>query len=244
MINDYINYDDGPNDDIYDFSDSNNNMIQQRSYIDNNMTNQHYNYDDDDDEDEDEDDINFDYEYGYDYERVIKDRLRKVNQEFDNDQPPNRKSVLVSFDNAVTAIDISIEEQQRIESEEKVAQNNVTDVEENNVVKLPLNDTVQRDDPDAFANQVRIRNSMYDAQFQSQANDELAQEATVNITEDPTTFNSGDYKSSTPSPPPVQSNPDLKQEENKYDNSDWADSSQTQSNDDSLSKRYLITSTS
>jgi hypothetical protein len=52
-------------------------------------------------------DINFDYEYGYDYERVIKDRLKKANQDFVNDsEPPKRKSVLVSFDNAVTAIDI------------------------------------------------------------------------------------------------------------------------------------------
>ena len=194
MINDYLNYDDGPNDDIYDFSESNNNMIQQRSYIENNnnINNSHYNYDDDDDEDED--DINFDYEYGYDYERVIKDRLRKVNQEFDNDQPPNRKSVLVSFDNAVTAIDISIEEQQRIESQERVKFEDATDIveENNNVVKLPLNDTVQRDDPDAFANQVRIRNSMYDAQLQSQnqtlfqeEKEEEAKSKTVNIIEAP-----------------------------------------------------------
>ena len=52
-------------------------------------------------------DINFDYGYGYDYEHVIKDRLKQANNEFKNDSAPlKKKSILVSFDNAVTAFDI------------------------------------------------------------------------------------------------------------------------------------------
>jgi len=52
-------------------------------------------------------DINFDYGYGFDYEKVIKDRLKVVNQELNNDQePPKRKSITVSFNNSVTAIGI------------------------------------------------------------------------------------------------------------------------------------------
>jgi hypothetical protein len=57
--------------------------------------------------DDEEEDINFDYAYGYDYERVIKDRLKQVNHELNNNKDePKRKSVLVSFDNAVTAVGI------------------------------------------------------------------------------------------------------------------------------------------
>lgn len=36
------------------------------------------------------------------------------------------------------------------------------------MVKVPLNDIIQKTDPDAFANQVRIKNSLYDAQVQQQ----------------------------------------------------------------------------
>ena len=38
---------------------------------------------------------------------MIKDRLKQANQEFKNDSAPmKKKSILVSFDNAVTAFDI------------------------------------------------------------------------------------------------------------------------------------------
>jgi hypothetical protein len=44
------------------------------------------------------------------YDKEIKDRLEKVNKEFTNDSTPSkRRSVLVSFDNAVTAIDLTSE---------------------------------------------------------------------------------------------------------------------------------------
>ena len=177
-------------DDIYDFDQNDQHSDQQQQqqhqvlnldkYFDDENTNQNYqNYSDEEDDDE-EDDLNFDYEYGYDYERAIKERLAKVNQDFVNDsEPPKRKSILVSFDNAVTAIDISVEEQQKlvgcngseivfVNREEKLKFNTAVEndtVEENSyVIKLPLNDTVQKEDPDHFANQVRIKNSMYDAQ--------------------------------------------------------------------------------
>ncbi len=135
-------------------------------------------------------DINFDYEYGYDYERVIKDRLKKVNQDFVNDaEPSNRKTILVSFDNAVTAIDISIEEQQKLQAESFVsgeerskfrAALDQVQLAEDNVVKVPLNDIIQKKDPDAFANQVRIKNSMYDAQVQQQQVEFEAQQRQTN----------------------------------------------------------------
>ena len=56
-------------------------------------------------------DINFDYEYGFDYDKVIKERLKAANQAFEDakNDPPKRKSVLVSFDNAVTAIELGAE---------------------------------------------------------------------------------------------------------------------------------------
>ena len=56
-------------------------------------------------------DINFDYDYGFDYDKVIKERLKQANQAFEDEKndPPKRKSILVSFDNAVTAIELGAE---------------------------------------------------------------------------------------------------------------------------------------
>ncbi len=233
------------NDDIYDFDSTvGNQMILRPNEVTGPSV---YNYTDEDEDEED--DINFDYEYGYDYERVIKDRLAKVNQDFVNDsEPPKRKSILVSFDAAVTAIDIPIEEQKRqteinfVSPEEKMrfkAAVSEADLEDNNVIKLPLNDTIQKEDPDHFANQVRIRNSMYDAQVL-----ELQQNGELN-TENVNMFRSGDYsrqetnktnddktipsdlfqlnnefKSSTPSPPPYENKSNVTNDNIKMDNID------------------------
>jgi len=254
-------YNTNESDDIYDFdSTSGDHMIPQSAIV--NDPSNGYSYTDEDDDDED--DINFDYEYGYDYERVIKDRLAKVNQDFVNDsEPPKRKSILVSFDAAVTAIDIPIEEQQKqneinfVNAEEKLrfrAAVSETDVEENNVIKLPLNDTVQKEDPDHFANQVRIKNSMYDAQVlelqqgnnnsdrpPSQSGDIKSEN--VNILEpsrqknnktdndkasppNPVKF-TNEYMSSTPSPPPSD-NP-----------SNTPTSEQTTSNNNDTNKKLI-----
>ena len=77
------------------------------------------------------DEKDIDYKYSYDYERVIKDRLAQVNQQFAYDSdPPKLKSCLVSFDNAVTAIDYSV---------------------------LNLYDRVHEDDTDSLAKQVIIK---------------------------------------------------------------------------------------
>jgi hypothetical protein len=87
--NDNVHFDD----DLYDFTNTKPSLNLESSS--NNPT------------DDEEEDINFDYQYGYDYERVIKDRLKQVNQELNsNKDEPKRKSILVSFDNAVTAVDI------------------------------------------------------------------------------------------------------------------------------------------
>ena len=113
-----------------------------------------------------------------------------MNQDFVNDaEPSNRKTILVSFDNAVTAIDISIEEQQKLQAESFVsgeerskfrAALDQVQLAEDNVVKVPLNDIIQKKDPDAFANQVRIKNSMYDAQVQQQQVEFEAQQRQTN----------------------------------------------------------------
>ena len=224
-------------------------------------------------------DINFDYEYGYDYERVIKERLLKANQDFVNDsEPPKRKSILVSFDNAVTAIDIPIDEQQKLhadtqvnfstsnESSKNSNQNNTASNEntnENNVIRLPLNDTVQKIDPDAFANKIKEAVQKYDAQINGQlySNDSgnnqesgvESHETNRNLSDSKNSsrnsspnFNGSHLKGQTPSPP-VRSSPDFleprKQSidalnenfDDKYENSDWTESSQTKS-DDNISK--------
>ncbi|CAF0718838.1 unnamed protein product [Brachionus calyciflorus] len=108
-------------------------------------------------DDEEEDDINFDYAYGYDYERVIKDRLKIANQEFVKE--PNvavDRPILVSFDNAVTAFDI-LKEQEGSEVEKK---------EENEIInKLPLNDTIEKENPNLFANKIKEAIQRYDEEM-------------------------------------------------------------------------------
>jgi hypothetical protein len=50
-------------------------------------------------------DINLDFEYGYDYEKIIKNRLKAVNEAFNNDSTPVVKAnTRISFDNTVSAI--------------------------------------------------------------------------------------------------------------------------------------------
>ncbi len=107
-----------------------------------------------------------------------------MNQEFVNDsEPPKRKSVLVSFDNAVTAIDIPNETSPEIPEENKVStQKKLSfaaaksvqiaddqESEQDNIgKKLPLNDTVQKEDPDAFANKIKQAVMKYDAELKNQ----------------------------------------------------------------------------
>jgi hypothetical protein len=80
-------------DDLYDFSNT-----KPRGHLESSSNNA---------TDDEEEDINFDYAYGFDYERVIKDRLKQVNHELNNNKDDvKRKSAVVSFDNAVTAVDI------------------------------------------------------------------------------------------------------------------------------------------
>lgn len=176
--NNLDNYYNNLDEDIYDFSSV-------KRQMDDNALN---NYTDEDEEE----DINFDYEYGYDYERVIKDRLRKVNQEFVNDaEPSKRKSIMVSFDNAVTAIDISNETRPESTEEENKAPTakksvgfsepktvEANESNENITKKLPLNDTVHKEDPDAFANKIKQAVLRYDNEMMNQLNE--SQQAAVN----------------------------------------------------------------
>ena len=207
--------------------------------------------------------------------------MLKANQDFVNDsEPPKRKSILVSFDNAVTAIDIPIDEQQKLQPDAQVDfstsneisknsnPNNTAPNEnsnENNVIRLPLNDTVQKIDPDAFANKIKEAVQKYDAQINSQLysnesgnNQELgveAHETNRNLSDSKNssrnsspTFNGSHLTGHTPSPP-VRSSPDFleprKQHvdtpnenfDDKYENSDWTESSQTKS-DENISKEF------
>lgn len=117
-----------------------------------------------------------DYEYGYDYERVIKDRLKVANEAFASDStPPLKKSTRVSFDNAVTAVivDEKVDEMAKIkdglepiEDEKTLIQEENDDDETNNKLhleKVPLNDTIKKDNPDEFANKLKEIVARYDA---------------------------------------------------------------------------------
>lgn len=179
--------------DIYDFSNVKRNLAASSS------GEQHaLNYTDEDDE---EDDINFDYEYGYDYERVIKDRLRKANQDFVNDsEPSKRKSIMVSFDTAVTAIDIpndtrpdssANEEEKANAAQQKMLafkatksvrisdDDQATEDANQHAKKLPLNDTVAKEDPDAFANKIKQAVMRYDSEMLKQQQHLIEQQQTV-----------------------------------------------------------------
>jgi hypothetical protein len=49
--------------------------------------------------------LNLDYEYGYDYDKIIKNRLKAVNEAFNKDSTPVVKAnTRISFDNTVSAI--------------------------------------------------------------------------------------------------------------------------------------------
>jgi hypothetical protein len=131
-------------------------------------------------------DINFDYGYGYDYERVIKDRLKIANSELRSEpiETNKQKSTLVSFDNAVTAFDIPSES----EAESGIIEPNDSNLNKTNLnggptestattnnlsssinlSKLPLNDTVQKDNPDSFANKLREAIMRFDNEQQQQ----------------------------------------------------------------------------
>lgn len=94
-------------------------------------------------DDEEEDEINFDYGYGYDYERVIKERLKIANQEFSNEPVIDKeRPTTVSFDNTVKAFDIPKDDPEN---------------EKKEIVVVPLNDTVEKKDPDAFMNSTVLR---------------------------------------------------------------------------------------
>ena len=150
-------------------------------------------------------DINFDYEYGFDYDKVIKERLKAANQAFEDakNDPPKRKSVLVSFDNAVTAIELGAETEAegRFQlscwkwGKEKVkafclpykvesipSTPTVSSIKNGaassavkksvqiaptheNISKVPLNDTVEKEDPDRFANKIKEAIQRYDAEM-------------------------------------------------------------------------------
>ncbi|RNA05800.1 coiled-coil domain-containing protein [Brachionus plicatilis] len=99
-------------------------------------------------DDEEEDEINFDYGYGYDYERVIKERLKIANQEFSNEPVVDKeRPTTVSFDNTVKAFDIPKDDPEN---------------EKKEIVVVPLNDTVEKKDPDAFMNKIKEAIQRYD----------------------------------------------------------------------------------
>lgn len=140
-------------------------------------------------DEEEEDDINFDYGYGFDYERVIKERLKIANQEFSNEPVVDKeRPTTVSFDTAVKAVDI-----QKDDPDDK-----------KEVVVVPLNDTVEKKDPDAFMNKIKEAIQRYDEMTRlnetnneyREENDEIEQYFNV-----PSNQNNSLVKNSTPSPP-------------------------------------------
>lgn len=149
-------------------------------------------------DEEEEDDINFDYGYGYDYERVIKERLKIANQDFSNEPVVDKeRPTTVSFDTVVKAVDI-----QKDDPDDK-----------KEVVVVPLNDTVEKKDPDAFMNKIKEAIQRYDEMTRlnetnneyREENDELDQYFKTLSNQ-----NNSLVKNSTPSPPSRNSPEDEK----------------------------------
>ncbi|CAF0758736.1 unnamed protein product [Didymodactylos carnosus] len=102
---------------------------------------------------DDDDDLHFGIEHNYDYEAVIKDRLKKVNAEFEHDQTPaelNHRQ-RVSFDAVVKAVDI-VHDDAEEDGYEVQKGSSVTDQEEDkntdsDLYTVPLNDTQPKSGP-------------------------------------------------------------------------------------------------
>ena len=114
-----------------------------------------------------------DYGYGFDYEKAIRDRLKAANDAFANDSTSSiRKQTRVSFDNSVTAFDTKIEEMSTVHSVNITSDTNIDDLEKNNsevdtkksLEKIPLNDTVKKENPDEFQNKIKEAVAKYDAE--------------------------------------------------------------------------------
>jgi hypothetical protein len=114
-----------------------------------------------------------DYGYGFDYEKAIRDRLKAANAAFANDSTSSiRKQTRVSFDNSVTAFDTKIEEMSTVHSVNITSETNNEDLEKDTIneietkkslEKIPLNDTVKKDNPDEFQNKLKEIVAKYDA---------------------------------------------------------------------------------
>lgn len=179
-------------DDIYDFSN-----VKPTLHLETSSNNPS--------DDEEDEDINFDYGYGYDYERVIKDRLKQANQEFINDSAPlKKKETLVNFNNAVTAFDIPNGNdggagdmtENEDSSPQSILPNHATDQTDKNpseivrpkkslqfnttdsnqqANKLPLNDTVYKENPNSFADKLKEAVQRFDEEQEEKNQQLLAQ---------------------------------------------------------------------
>ncbi len=101
---------------------------------------------------------------------------------------------MVSFDNAVTAFDIpSNSDETDTEADQlKIKANNNTEAvhHEQKETKLPLNDTVTKDDPDSFTNKLREAILRYDTEQQMQMEQQANKQMLIVPNSSGLTFNS------------------------------------------------------
>ncbi len=101
---------------------------------------------------------------------------------------------MVSFDNAVTAFDIpSNSDETDTEADQlKIKANNNTAAvhHEQKETKLPLNDTVTKDDPDSFTNKLREAILRYDTEQQMQMEQQANKQMLIVPNSSGLTFNS------------------------------------------------------
>lgn len=105
------------------------------------------------------DELHFDNGNNYDYDTDIRERLKKVNAEFNQDETPVvlKHPQRVSFDSIVKAVDI-VQESQELENSDSLTKPPVSPVIEEPIVNqinddnpheytVPLNDTQPKDGP-------------------------------------------------------------------------------------------------